>query len=437
MLLSDFPATPHAFAALAGPTKTRVFMISHGLHLREAPLLEQVATLAMPPTVASGIVAALNDAAWTGSRDNLNRLTSDLPDAVIQSLVQALARCPEPSELARGFESIPMHVLREISFTLGSNDAPIQARAAMDAGLQFIITNTLDEDGRVCLEGRLLSDDREVDPDEMDSWWQVPPGLNLLDRLRPDPIDLEQVLRDPRWETHVGRAYWLWVRDEVSEESWTSTTEWVVEFFDAPLLPERNFRVFVADDGLDEESRRFITPRTRFVLWMALLNMAVDLDGLLLDWGDHDSIVRGDMPQMVVNQPREWWAQMYKSADRLCEAARRGDLEALAPRTPAEEALISLATRSDYVDWARDTFEMDDRHETFERLPRFPDDETWEEVLGDLTGDTDVEMFWSSDADRLADPSDETNAEMGIGDYRPRAWHRLFDREIGEFNFHE
>jgi hypothetical protein len=58
------------------------------------------------------------------------------------------------------------------------------------------------------------------------------------------------------------------------------------------------------------------------------------------------------------------------------------------------------------------------------------DDEIWEEVLGDLTGDVDVELLWGSDATNSANPDSSTNRRLGMGDYRPDAWHRLFERAI-------
>jgi len=82
----------------------------------------------------------------------------------------------------------------------------------------------------------------------------------------------------------------------------------------------------------------------------------------------------------------------YSGVDVCQEAARRGDLEALVPRTPAEEALISLATRTGYVDWAKDGLEMDSRQEMSNRLPEADDDEIWDETLGSLAGDINIEI---------------------------------------------
>lgn len=181
---------------------------------------------------------------------------------------------------------------------------------------------------------------------------------------------------------------------------------------------------------MDNDDLGFLTERTRFLLWLTLRSMAADLDSLTCDWPNWGSTVRDDMPSLVRDQPQEWWRSMYRSADRLCEAARRGDHAGLIPRTPAEEALVCLAARSDYVDAAHDLMNAMDLEADFARLPTHEDDEIWEEVLGDLTGDVDIEGLWASDAADRANPGDEVNQWLGMGDYRPQAWHRLFERAI-------
>jgi hypothetical protein len=220
----------------------------------------------------------------------------------------------------------------------------------------------------------------------------------------------------------------LWVRDqEENRDDFVATASWIVEFFDAPLNPEQNFLVFMPN-GLDELDRGFLTARTRFLLWLSLGNMAADLDGLVSEsWGVGESIVKDDMPRMVQDQSREWWESMRVSAERLCEAARRGEIEELEPRTPAEEALIYLATQVEYVAWARDTLEMDGRKNAFEALPASSDDEEWGEILPQLTGDVDIEMLWHNELVGRAAPDDEMNRYLGLGDYRPEALHELFD----------
>jgi hypothetical protein len=37
-------------------------------------------------------------------------------------------------------------------------------------------------------------------------------------------------------------------------------------------------------------------------------------------------------------------------------------------------------------------------------------------------------MFWDDDLVGMADADNEANRILGIGDYRPEAWHNLFDR---------
>jgi hypothetical protein len=142
-------------------------------------------------------------------------------------------------------------------------------------------------------------------------------------------------------------------------------------------------------------------------------------------------MVRDDMPSTTHGQPRLWWEQLRDAADRLCEAARVGDVSQLQPRTVGEEALIALAVRDDYIEWAQDSFEMAETQEVFDSLPITSDDGDWGEILPELTGDTDVEMLWQPHLDGVDDPASDINKGLGIGDYRPASWHSLFDRAKG------
>lgn len=131
---------------------------------------------------------------------------------------------------------------------------------------------------------------------------------------------------------------------------------------------------------------------------------------------------------MVQDQPHEWWVKMLDSAERLCEAARQAKLGELVPRTPAEEALIYLASTEEYVEWARDNLEMSTYQEQFDELAHCENDDRWEEVLGHLTGDIDIAMMWDTDFAQIVDPSTPGGERRWLGDYRPQAWHDLFLR---------
>lgn len=428
MPLSSFPAPRVAFMPIATPTKTRIFLVL-GDQPSAVQALSQVTTLNGSPDAATALVDALNSAAWTGDRTDLDKQLSGLPEAVGQACRVALDGCPDPSSVLVGANGLPMTVLRHYYFTEPLHDLVVHAGSAMDLGLQVLIVNGIEDRGAVEFDVALLSDDVELMPDELDGWWPVPSGKTIAARIHPSPKDLADVFRDPRWETNEARAYWVWIKDS-NDEDYGATAEWVVEFFDQPLEADSNFRVFVPDD-LDEDERGFLAPRNRFILWLALWNMSTDLDELVVSWDDHDSIVRRDMPELVRSQSREWWREMFRSVGRLGEAARRGALDELVPRTPAEEALISLATRSDYTDWAEDLMnDMELRH-VYEALPVCEEDGEWHEVLGDLTGDVDVQILWTPRLAHHADPEDPTNKDLGIGDYRPKSWHRLFDRALG------
>ncbi|WP_283569737.1 hypothetical protein [Rhodococcus qingshengii] len=182
-------------------------------------------------------------------------------------------------------------------------------------------------------------------------------------------------------------------------------------------------------DPVGEDAGVF-TIRTRFLLWISLCDMCADLESLTSDWPEWESTVKKDMPMMVQSQPCEWWREMFKSAERLCSAARLGRWNELVPRTPAEEALISLATRTEYVEAARDSIDMMGLAGQDESLPASEEDEIWDEILGALTGDVDIEIVWSAESFHRTDPDDDVNRYLGMGDYRPEAWHRLFDRAV-------
>lgn len=427
----SFPSTPHVFVPVAGAAKTRVFLLEHSPHLAQTPNLRQVATLSGPAELGALLVEALNTAAWTGDESDLDQLASEVPSPVLLSCRAALADCPRHTALALGFDDVPLTVVQEVTFFEGATDIAREANAALDLGLGFVVENVLAADGKIEFNTTLLSGDRETTAAEQGRWWAIPPGWNVTERLHLDAPDLETVLNDPRWETRHGRVYWLWIRDDVEADAdhWSATARWVVEFFDAPLAPDRNWQIFLPTEYAAEE-RGFLTERNRFILWISLSNISADLDGLCADGMEWDSLVRDDMPDLVHDQPLPWWIAMAKSADRLCEAARRGAIDELVPRTPAEEALICLAVRRGYVDWARDTIRAQNLEDQVKALPTAVDDDVWEEILGDLTGDVDVEALWWRDRKGIEDPDDPVNRHLGMGDYRPQAWHRLFDRAI-------
>lgn len=434
MSASRFPATPMSFVPLSTPTRTRVYLVSHERSLAAPPRMTQVLTLNSSPEEADRVIAALNAAAWTGDRADLGVVLDGLPAPIAQACEQALEKCPEPKSVALGFDDIPLTVVSEASFDEYSSDLVRYLESAMDLSLQVLVQNSIDENGFVRFDVTVLSGDREVEPGDIGSWWQTEGRARVTERVHPSPADLADALSDERWQTREARAYWLWMidRDEGEDdpESYSATAEWVVEFLDVELSPLTNFRIFVNSDDPEFEEAGVLTVRTRFLLWNALSDMSVDLDSLTSDWSEWESSVKEDMPLMVQSQPREWWREMYRSAQRLCTAARLGRWDELVPRTPAEEALISLATRVEYVEAARERINLTGLAGQYESLPASEEDEIWDEVLGALTGDVDIEIVWSAESFARTDPDDEVNRYLGMGDYRPEAWHRLFDRAV-------
>jgi len=432
-----FPNTAPEFLAISTPARSRIFLLDDSVDRASPAALTPVATVP-GATNAVELVSELNRAVATGNRDAVNTILQGLPNAVAQAIEKALDSCPDAETLALGFDDQPMKVLGESSFRTNVEELALQANSAMNLGLQYLIRNSVDSDGELEFSTQLLSDEAEVMAGHDWSWWPAP-AHTLRERLKPNPRTLAAALADPRWETNVGRAYWLWVEEidgpeEISDS--TATAEWVVEFFDQPLGPDTNFRIFHIRDAIDDG---YLTARNRFLLWRSLWNISVDLDGALSEDLDTagpgvegmESMVRDDMPGITHRQPRVWWEKLRDSADRLCEAARVGDLSQLQPRTVGEEALIALAVRDDYIGWARDSFEMADYQDVFDSLHTSEDDGDWGEILPALTGDTDVEMLWQPHLDGIDDPANELNRGLGIGDYRPAAWHSLFNRAKG------
>lgn len=436
MSTTGFPATPLSFAPISTPSRTRIFLVGNENSVATTPRMAQVLTLNDSPEAGQRLVGALNTAAWTGDRSDLDGLLQELPGPIRQACDEALGTCPAPSRLALGFDDIPMTIISEATFSEDGTDLARYLRAAMDLGLQVLVENSIDERGYIRFDVTLLSGDREVEPGDVGSWWPTAGGVEVSDRLHPSPANLDDALKDERWTTQEARAYWLWVieRDEHDDDpdSYSATAEWVVEFLNVPLDVLNNYRVFVEEGDPADEDAGVFTIRTRFLLWNSLCDICADLDSLTMEWPKWESTVKEDMPLMVQAQPREWWREMFKSAERLCSAARLGRWDDLVPRTPAEEALISLATRAEYIEVARDYIDVLDRSEQYESLPVSEDDEIWGEILGALTGDVDIEMVWSAKSFAQTDPNNEVNRYLGMGDYRPEAWHKLFDRAIPE-----
>lgn len=428
MTTPDLLTTPKTFIPLTSGSKSRIFA-HRGAIDSERPTLEQVTTVNLDKDEAWALVDALNHAAWTGDQSELDGRLADLPPAVAQSCTEALARCPDPRGVLLSYDGQPMTVLRRTYFT----DPKAVTEHMVDAvniGLQVVVTNDNTEAGSRFL-ATLLSSDAEVPQRDIDTWIAPPDGARVLVREHPVEDQLVDAFRDGRWDTYRSRAYWLWVQDDAHPNS--ASTEFVVEHFHQLLDPSASYLNFVETDDADEDSRGPLTPRNRFMLYTSLLNVGFDLDSLNHDWDDWDSLVRDAMPPLVRNQPREWWQQMARSADRLCEAARLGRTADLVPRTPAEEALLSLAARPSFVDWARDTAIDFGTIAVFDLLPHVPDwDDDYNEILPFLTGDADIEMLWARDMDGIEDPANEVNARFGMGDYRPRSWHRLFDSALAE-----
>lgn len=417
-------ATSPVFLAVPGQARSRVFLLA-AEESGPGVALEQVATVAGPSSRCELLVERLNDALWGADRLDVEEALAGLPDAVAVACRQALDRAAVAKEEGSDGER---QVVKKY-FAGSADQMADEMRCAITLGLQFLVTNE-DQDGTIEINAALYAEDVEVPYSSAPHWLPAPEGAALLERIYPREDQLESVLSDPRWETFESRAYWLWVQDEVEPDS--ADAQVVVEHFDRVINQSDTLAEFVVEDDGDPETRGPLTPRNRYDLYVALAAIMFDLDLLLQDWDGVESIVRGDVPLTARNQPREWWAKMQDSACRLAEAARTGALDDLEPRTVAEEVLISLATRPDYVEWGLETAPTASTTWASYMLPR---DDVWDgqhrEILPHLVGDGDVEMLWNRGLDGIDDPSDPTNLFLRIGDYRAKSWHEPFDAVAG------
>ncbi|SHX65670.1 Uncharacterised protein [Mycobacteroides abscessus subsp. abscessus] len=450
----EYPAAAPAFYVQSTSGKARLFIGEFGSRSR---------TLTPLTTVNVGsnlevdrLVAALESAAWYGDRGPWDALARLLPEAVVLACNQALTTMPPPTSLAIGSDGWPMTVLSSrIRLSPGGEDLQRLAAAAYDTSAQVLIDNYLDDlgDGIFC-RVRLLSGEAEIIEGSAESAWPRR-GESAVERQVFGPDELSEVLNDPRWLTNHARAHWVWVADrEEGQEDYTSEAVWVVEYFDeavpddpVPAEPEEWQRYVVG-----EWNPWPMTPRTRFVLWQSLIGVEVMLDTGLEGWAENevrpeDDDFMEDFPELVRMQPRSWWLELHRACMRLVDAMRTG--ESWNPRTPAEEALIYIASRTDWIDYAQQI--IDDHgvlRRQFRVLPQGAQSDTndeeygdeaggapdhdWEEVPAALAGDVDIALLWTSKMDGIENPDDQTNALMGMGDYRAQSWHHRFDRYIND-----
>src|SRR5450755_3340859 len=111
-----------------------------------------------------------------------------------------------------------------------------------------------------------------------------------------------------------------------------------------------------------------MTARTRFVLWIALRQLAVAVDLALQPAHDDKKPIRTiaddpggplrDFPTQTRTRPLGWWDLTQQAARRMAEAMRTGQY--WNPRTPAEEAVIHVAVTYGYTDIAFDLIGVDD-----------------------------------------------------------------------------
>lgn len=422
---------PPRFLPVETEARVRIFILTW-----ENPANPKLSAVATVPAgaEANALPAALNDAAWTGNHRGLDAILANLPNAVGSACRQVLEGLPHPSRYAPATTGYMPEAVAISFYSHSTTDIVANALDASAMGMGFVVVNSVSESGWPEHVSYTFPEAFEINPSQVDTWWPNPEGARLLDRRTATDDELPGLFDDLRWRTHEARLFSLWTRDREVDlrhpDGWGATQEWVVEFFDLPLSPETNVALFVPtpnwDGGLAET---FLTDRNRFTIWLVMRQITIDLESLTAEWGDFDSVVQESMPPVIQSQNKEWWRQLARSAVRLEEAFRLGG-EDMVPRTPGEEALLSLATSDSFIDWGMDSLglypEMDQQ---LHQLPADDADGEWDEILGELTGDIDIEIVWEPGYLERANPTDATNQQMGMGDYRP--WHRLFDRAVG------
>ena len=183
-----------------------------------------------------------------------------------------------------------------------------------------------------------------------------------------------------------------------------------------------------------DDDEEFLTYRVLFIFWISLVNIRDDIADALDDDAIETSHIYEDLQPAVQQQSDDWWHQMHRSAARLAEAARTGDRWQLVPRTVGEEALMAISCLPDYIEWAMELIN-DERRVEYDSLPIVAGEhDRWDEYAAEITGDADIELIWSPEFEATANPDSVTNRVLGIGDYRPEAWHRLFLRRESQLN---
>lgn len=409
--------TTGTFLAISTEARSRVFLLTAtGSENRLA--LEQVTTIAGAPERVKALVAQLNAAVATADRTHVERLLAQLPEAVALACTKALDRCVSSQSGHVEPPEARLDVIQERSH-LTTDDLAEYMRAAITLGFQVVITNARDDD--LVFKTRLYSDEIELDYSSDPQWLRAPAGMRLIERLNPTERDLDDAFADARWEVFKSRAYWVWVRDQDGRGG--AGAEIVMEHFDQPLDPSAHYLDFRHEDDAGVE-RGPLTPRNRFQLYAALYSITSDLAALLSGEPGHDSYVKRQLPDAVQGERREWWQRLHAASVRLFEAARTGNLDDLRARTIAEEALITLATRQEYVAWA-DEVAKDDlaMYWVFDRLPREEGDGQNQHIPPWLIWDADIGVFYTPALYGLNSFRELLRSMQARRDFSPDRWH--------------
>lgn len=330
----------------------------------------------------------------------------------------------KPAETAQA----PQESLRHRRFYPNTHELCDYLESVLDLGLVARVTNRVDEDGMVMVDVQVYATDVNIESGAVEHWWPKPEGWATVHRSRATWDEIPAILNDSRWGTHHVRAYCLGLSDDDSRMVTDTGYAWYFEFSDV-LMDEAHSSLFAfipsatgAAAGTALGPDTHLTDRARLLLWLCLRRISEDIS-FSLEFADEDSVVRDDLVLMVGTQPASWWTQMGTAASQLSDAARRGDIDAITPRTPAERVLITLALRPAYLRAAWEDMSALGMRWLYDSLPPPTRNEGWDGLWVELTGDAAGRLLW-----RRHEAGEDVDTALALyrraaGGCPPGSWH--------------
>lgn len=221
------------FLVQSSPRRHRILLLGAG------GSVSAVATL--DPADADGdlVVEELNQALFTGRREQLDKTLGALPSAVALSCRQALSTVPGPAPFGLDpWDGEPVYGLRRVYIT--EVDELVQyAEAARMLDFGLLASNYRQHDGELGWEVSLLSETPHVPASAEPRAWALPEDVPLLATHQPRPAKLLEALEDVADDGKRIHLHWIWQSESDDLED-TSTAEWILDVFDCPPPLEEN-----------------------------------------------------------------------------------------------------------------------------------------------------------------------------------------------------